>query len=610
MAKYSETVIEEIKSRLSLVDVISQYMTLTSKGDRYWGRCPFHEDKTPSFSVLPEKGFYHCFSCKRSGSIFDFVMEMEHVTFPEAVQMLAAKAGVALHEESEEDKKRRDTVEALYELYERLAGSFHYILLNSPQAGKAREYLKQRKVADDMIEKFQLGFAPADSAWLFDFLTKKKYSETLLSTSGLFSKRNPRFPLFRNRIMFPIRTWQAKTVAFGGRDLSGEERAPKYINTPDTPIYSKKHILFGMYEALPALKELNQVTLCEGNFDVIAMHQSGRMDAVAPLGTAFTPEQAKLIRRYCDKAYFVFDSDAAGQASTGKALVTCQAIGMENFVMHIEGGKDASEVVEKLGEEALKQSLSRSMQGFDYLVQNAINQYDVQKPKGKSAVFSAVKPYLDATDSEIERQSYVRHLADILKVDESTIIGDYQQAVGSSVSAAAQRQDPFQQMPLNPAKATLDLYAMLALINNRQLFKSSRRLLKIEDLEDQAAVELYIVLEDATREGVGKSDEVVLQMIHDDRLRQLVATSFQTEEFKANPEGVLAEAIDRIRLRKLLKRQRNNVNLLTLAESEGGGASELVDLLLEKQEIDRDIAEIRNRLASTTDMMPPWGKDA
>ncbi len=607
MAKYSESVIEEIKSRLSIVDVISQYMTLTNRGDRFWGRCPFHEDKTPSFSVLPEKGFYHCFSCKKSGSIFDFVMEMEHLTFPEAVQTLARKAGVALQEETEEDKKHRNQVDALYELYERIAGSFHYILLNSPQAAHARDYLKRRRVSDDMLEKFQLGYAPADSGWLYDFLSKKKYSDDLLALSGLFSKRNPQFPMFRDRIMFPIRTWQAKTVAFGGRDLTGSERAPKYINTPDTPIYSKKHVLFGMYEALPALKLKKQVTLCEGNFDVIAMHQSGVDTAVAPLGTAFTNEQAKLVRRYCDRADLVFDSDSAGQASTGKALVICQSFGLENYVLHIDGGKDASEVVEKQGENALKQTLSRSLQGFDYLVQNAINQYDVQKPKGKSAVFSAVKPYLDATDSEIERQSYIRHLADILKVDESTIIGDYQQQGGVSSSVNAIVKEPPQEMSLNPAKATLDLYAMLALINNRHLFESFRRLLKIEDLEDGAAVELYSVLEDATREGVGKTDEVVLQMIQNDQLRQLVAASFQTEEFKANPQGVLTESIDRIHLRKLLKRQRNNVNLLTMAESEDGEASEIIDLLLEKQEIDRDIAETRRRLASATETMTPQG---
>lgn len=605
MAKYSESVIEEIKSRLSIVDVISQYMTLTSKGDRFWGRCPFHEDKTPSFSVLPEKGFYHCFSCKKSGSIFDFIMEMEHLTFSEALQILAKKAGVALQEETEEDRKHRNQVDALYELYERIAGSFHFILLNSSQAVHARDYLKRRKVSDEMLEKFQLGYAPADSGWLYDFLSKKKYSDAILAASGLFSKKNPRFPMFRDRIMFPIRTWQAKTVAFGGRDLSGSERAPKYINTPDTVIYSKKQVLFGMYEALPALKEQKQVTLCEGNFDVIAMHQSGIETAVAPLGTSFTQEQAKLIRRYCEKANLVFDSDSAGQASTAKALTICQSFGLENYVQHIDGGKDASEVVEKLGEDALKQTLSRSLQGFDYLVQNAINQYDIQKPKGKSAVFSAVKPYLDATDSEIERQSYIRHLADILKVDESTINDDYQQGGGVNSSVKAIAKESPQDMPLNPAQASLDLYAMLALLNNRNLFESSRRLLKIEDLEDSSAVELYSVLEDATREGVGKTDEVVLQMIQNDRLRQLVAASFQTEEFKANPQEVLAESIDRIHLRKLLKRQRNNVNLLTMAESEGSVPSEIVDLLLEKQEIDRDIAEIRKRLASTTETTTP-----
>ncbi len=609
MAKYSEAIIEEIKRRIPIEEVVSAYTTLSQKGGRLWGKCPFHEDKTPSFSLIPEKNWYYCFSCKRSGSIFDFVMETEHVTFPEAVQMLAKRCGVALAEETEQDRKKRGVEDALLELHNRLAGSFHYLLLNSQQAQAtaARDYLQRRNVSSEMIEKFNLGYAPADGSWLYSFLKKQNYSDELLAASGLFSQRNPRYPLFRDRLMFPIRTWQGKTVAFGGRDLSGDPKSPKYINTGDTLIYSKKYNLFGIYESLATLKSEGAATLCEGNFDVVAMHQSGICNAVAPLGTSFTFDQAKLLGRYCKTINIVFDSDAAGQASTGKALVICQGLGIDNRVKTIMGGKDASEVVEKQGEDALKGTLSRSLQGFDYLVQNALKEYDVMNPKGKTSILAMLRPYLDATESAVEKQTYLRKLADILKVDEASVYDDYQQRGKTGQGRSETGQKRAQDVMVREARVTLDLFTMLTLVNNRNLFMKCRRQLQIEDLEDPAAKEIYNVLEDTTREGVGKTDEVILQAILNDQLRQQVAASFLMERYKANPTGVLAESIDRIHLRKLLKHQQNFVALLTVNDDGNNILSDSVEILNCKFAVDKEIAEIKDRLSRISETKIPQG---
>jgi len=336
MAKYSESVIESIKNRLTVSEVVSQYVTLTRKGDRFWGLCPFHHEKTPSFTVVDEDGFYKCFGCGKGGSIFNFVMEMEHVGFSEAVEILAKKAGIELKKETEGEKKEYSKQKAIEELYNRLSKTYHLILLSHPQAQGAREYLEKRKVSQQTIEKFQLGYAPDDPKWLYGFLRKNNYSDEVLKESGLFSKNYEQLPLFRNRIMFPIRTWQGNCVAFGGRDLSGESRA-KYINTPETVIYSKRHVLFGFYESLPAIKEKKEITLCEGNFDVVSLHQAGLTYAAAPLGTAFTEEQAKLIKRYCNKVNLLFDSDSAGQNATAKALLICQKLDLTNFVVKLDG---------------------------------------------------------------------------------------------------------------------------------------------------------------------------------------------------------------------------------------------------------------------------------
>jgi len=370
MSKFSENTIQEIKDRLSIVDVISDYVLLTRKNNQYWGLCPFHNEKTPSFAVNLDKGYYHCFGCGKSGSIFDFIMEEEHLSFPEAVELLAKKAGVQIKEETPQENKERKEKDSLGELYNKLANSLHYILLNKADASEARAYLTKRNITKETQEKFLLGYAPNDDSFLYRFLKKNNYSDELLRKSGIFSSRHATYPLFVNRIMCPIRTWQGNCVAFGGRDLSGISKA-KYINTPETEIYSKRHNLFGLYESLESLKKTEEVNICEGNFDVISLHQAGLTNSVAPLGTAFTKEQAKLLLRYTRKANLLFDSDSAGEAATKKGLVLCQQMGLENYVITIPGAKDVAEILETQGEKSLVNCCSQSINGFNYLVKKA-----------------------------------------------------------------------------------------------------------------------------------------------------------------------------------------------------------------------------------------------
>ncbi|MDT4761446.1 DNA primase [Sphaerochaeta sp. PS] len=598
MAKISDDVLDQIKARLSISEVVSDYVTLSNRGGRLWGLCPFHQEKTASFSVVDDQGFYYCFSCKKGGSMFDFIMEMEKVPFIESVKILATKANVELAEESPHEKEKRDLNETLYSLYDKIAGSFHYILLSSPLGQKGREYLKGRNVSPAMWERFRLGYAPDNASWLYDFLKKQHYSDEILLQSGLFSQKNTQYPLFRDRLMFPIRTWQGKTVAFGARDLSGTSKA-KYINTPETAIYSKKNNLFGLYESLETIKKDQKAILCEGNFDVVAMHQSGYTNAMAPLGTSFTEEQVKLLRRYCVSVTTLFDSDDAGQNATAKALILAQKFGMENKVLKLTKAKDAAELVEKAGEEALKSDLQTSLQGFHYLVNNALNKYDTTTSKGKSAVFSAVRPYLDATESAIEKEALIKHLSMLLNVDESSIIDDYLRGK-QFIAKPVVQETAAQVRPLNPATLSLDLYAMLTLVNNRDLYLQTRYKLVVEDLEDKEAEALYNVLEDAAREDVGKNDEYILQMIDDPQLRSDVALSFTMEEFKLAPQDVLNEAVNRIQLRNYEKKRVSNKRLLDISLSDGTADDEIEDLLREKTEIDAKISILRQALGQDT----------
>lgn len=595
MAKYSETVIEQIKARVSIIEVVSRYVALSRKGDRFWGLCPFHDEKTPSFSVLPEKGFFHCFGCGKSGSMFDFIMEMEHLSFPEAIRNLAQEASIELEEETESERRKRSETEILRDLYEKIASSFHYILMNSAAAAHARDYLGGRALEVSSWEKFQLGYAPDDPEWLHGFLRSKQYSEDILAKSGLFAKKHAMYPIFRNRLMFPIRDWQGRVVAFGGRDLTGDSQA-KYINTPETVLYRKREIVYGLHESLPEIKRQDTCLLCEGYFDVIALHQAGVEIATAPLGTAFTTEQGKLVRRYAGKAMTLFDSDKAGQAATKKALIVCESLGLETRVIRLEGAKDPAEMLQEHGPEVLAKACLNSKSGFDHLVHSAIVMYDGKKATGKLQIFDEVRPYLDSVGSEIVRRSYLRDLAGYLQLDEATLVRDYLQRTQVKPTRRGEEQEQSGSGfdPSNQGwKRSTDLYAMLTLMNNRTLFPQVRNKLRIDDLVDERAMQLYTVMEDACREGSDSSDEVILSMIDEERLRSMVSLSFQTGEFTANAQEVLEESIARITLRKLEKVRKHVENLIRLAEKDGSVSVELSHLLLEKKSLDEKIAGMR-----------------
>lgn len=594
MAKYSEAVIEDIKKRLPVSEVVSQYVKLTRKGDRHWGLCPFHHEKTPSFTVLDSGGFYKCFGCGKGGSIFDFIMEMEHVDFPQAVEILAKKAGIELKVESEGERRQYNRQKAIGELYDRLYRTYHSILLTHPTAKAAREYLERRKVSAQTIERFQLGYAPDDPKWLYGFLRKNDYSDEVLKESGLFSRNYETLPLFRNRIMFPIRTWQGSCVAFGGRDLSGESRA-KYINTPDTSIYSKRNVLFGFYESLPTIKERKEITLCEGNFDVISLHQAGLTYAAAPLGTAFTEEQAKLIKRYCDRVNILFDSDSAGQNATAKALLICQRLDLTNYVVKLEGAKDASQMLEEKGGEMLAKSAVNAVAGFSYLVSSALKMYDIRQPKGKSSVFKEVRPYLDATSSDIERQGYIKYLSDVLRIPEEKILSDYMKQ--RSTTPEPKEEGPATiGIAYNPLKASTELNAMLILMKNRDLFEDFRMRVKVSDLSDPLARQLYTVLEDASRQDI-RTPEMLLQMIAQQDLKDLTVTAFESPMYdRTNAEKALDDAVLQIRLRRLEEKRDRVLRLLSSGEMDSMGADEVGQYLSMKASLDRDIEDLKEEM--------------
>ena len=599
MAKYSEAVLENIKSRLTLSEVISPYVRLTRKGDRFWGLCPFHNDKNPSFTVVDNNGngsgFYKCFACGKGGGIFNFIMDYMHVEFGEAVEILAKQAGVELREESEAEKKEQSRRNAMGDMYNRLGVYLHQYLLKSPASAKAREYIRGRGITDETCDRFQLGYVPPQAEWTYNLLKRQNYSDELIWGSGLVYKDRENKGFFRDRIMFPIRTWQGNCVAFSGRDMSGYSEAPKYKNSSESVLYSKRNVLFGFYESLQSMKQNRKIIICEGNFDVISLHQAGLDYSCATCGTALTDEHIKMIKRYCDSIYLLFDSDAAGQKATREALIRCQKHELSNYVMKLEGAKDASQMLEQQGAEALRQSCVNSVQGFSYLVSSALKMYDIRQPKGKSSVLKEVKGYLDATVSEIERQDYITYLSNALRVSAEQVMSDYQRQ-RTDEPAQSERERPAERMKLNPLKASTELNAMLILMKNRDRFEKFRSEIKLNHLKDDAARTLYIVLEDAVRQDIG-TDDMILQMIEDPELRNLVVTAFTGEMYRRmDVDRTLEDAVQQIKLTQLEESRASVQRMLNGGEMDITDEQEMDNLLQAKLELDRKIQELKGEM--------------
>lgn len=601
---FSDRTIEEIKARLSIVDVVADYCQVINRGGgAFWIRCPFHgsgNERTPSCKLNLERGSFYCFACHEHGSMFSFVMKMERVSFPEAVRMLAAKAGVTLEEESPQDVKRKEEKNSLFELNEEMCSAFHNMLLSSPEAQKARDYLASRKVSMETIGRFRLGYAPRDTKWLHGYISGLGYTDDFLMDSGFFSKRKFPYPLFAERLMFPVRNWQGKVVAFGGRDLSFREDAPKYLNTPETSVYSKKHNLYALYEGLDAIRESHEVIICEGNFDAVSLHQAGLRNAVAPFGTAFTAEQAALIGRYAERVRLLFDSDGAGREATAKAIVLLQERGLEASVLSLDKHKDASEYLEKEGPEALRQCLTRSTEAFKYLVTKGLDDYNIRTPKGKSDFIQGMASFLNATGSDVEREAYVRQLSELVGVGEERVEADLRRSasqVAGHMPARLEERKGADLQPLRPSAISPDLYMMLIFANHRELFAAYTKAFRFGDLKDREAQLIYLALENVRRDGIGKTDEIFLSLLADDQVRHDVAMSFELDEFKmANPQSVIDEILDRIALRRKEEDRRLILMQIQQGEAEGLTDDDLKELLNEKIGVDSEIRELKERL--------------
>lgn len=423
MARFPGDFLQKVRDNTNILDVVGSYVSLKKKGKRYWACCPFHQEKTPSFSVSPEDGLYYCFGCHAGGDVFSFVEKMENLSFMEAVERLAEAAHLELPqaEVSPEEKRRKQFNDELYHAMELAVVYFHNCLRRTNMGKPGLAYFKRRHLTDETIDRFKLGFAPDSWHKLYgDFRTIKHISDTVLVTSGLVGHKNGRYyDTFRNRCMFPILNLKGKPVAFGGRVM--DDSKPKYLNSPETPIFNKRQLLFALYQALPEIRRTRQVIMVEGYMDAISLHAHGVTNAVASLGTAFTIEQARLLKRYADEVVFSYDMDAAGQNATRRALEIAGTTGLKMRVLHLSEGKDPDEFVNKYGGEAYKEAVAQAIPALDYLFNLLLETHDRTSLEGQHLILNDMFTVLSARGDSFEFNTYIQKMARVLKVDEGLV---------------------------------------------------------------------------------------------------------------------------------------------------------------------------------------------
>lgn len=408
---YPDELIEEVRMKNDIVDVISGYVRLQKKGSSYFGLCPFHNEKSPSFSVSGIKQMYYCFGCGAGGNVITFLMEYENAGFQEAVKMLADRAGIKLPEmEYSEEARRKESRRAKLLEINKEAAKYFYYMLRSPKGKVGYQYLAKRELSDETMKKFGLGYADGAGSDLTAYLRSKGYEDELIKESGLigFDEKRGMHDKFWNRVMFPIQDSNHRVIGFGGRVMG--DAKPKYLNSPETMIFDKSRNLYGLNFARTSRK--GNIILCEGYMDVIAMHQAGFTQAVASLGTAFTTGQASLLRRYTEEVLLAYDSDGAGVNAALRAIGILKESGLRGRVINMQPYKDPDEFMKNLGAEAFQERIDQAENSFFFELRILEQNYNMNDPESKTAFHREIAKKLCSFEEEVERENYIESVAE------------------------------------------------------------------------------------------------------------------------------------------------------------------------------------------------------
>lgn len=583
---YSDELIEEVRSRSDIVDVIGSYVNLKHKGNSYSACCPFHHEKTPSFHVSREKQMYHCFGCGVGGNVFTFLMEHENMTFPEAVEELAGKAGVALPERSmsKDEQKRADERTKIKEMNKIAAGYFHY-LLKTDHGTAALAYLTNRGLTDETITKFGLGYSDKFSDDLYKYLKSKGYKDEEMIKAGLIKVDEKYGPSdrFWNRVMYPIIDPNNRVIGFGGRVMG--EGTPKYINSQDTPVFDKSRNLYGLNLAKKSKRK--GIIFCEGYMDVISMHQAGFDNAVASLGTALTVGQVNLIKRYTDRVYLAYDSDEAGTKAALRVLQIMREFDMPARVISLKPYKDPDELIQNDGKEAFEKRIEEAVSGIMFEIDILEHNYNQNDPQERTEFQKEAAKCLSKIMDPLERDNYIKSVSEKYNIDSKTLketVTAYGAAGAGKVDTSIfrppeRRGSPEEEKEKQQLKTERVLITWL--INDNELIPVIKEILTPEDFTDtvyNGVVRLIYEQYDAK----GKVEPAVIMNHFEskeehEKVSSIMQQDFGVEIMSDEKSGAITDLVKRIKRKSIQKK----------IDSAGSDFNLIKELMVEKKSIEK-----------------------
>jgi len=566
-----QSFIEELVARCDILDVVSDYVQFTKRsGSNQFGLCPFHSEKTPSFSVSTDKQIYHCFGCGKGGGVINFIMDIENLSYPDAIAFLARRAGLQVPDDggSPEARSRRAR---LLEL-NRDAARFFYDNLRTPAGQAAIEYINKRGITPQMVTRFGLGVAPDEWTALTDAMTKKGYTAPELLDAGLVKrgKKGGLYDVFRNRLIFPVIDVRGSVVGFSGRILGDGE--PKYLNSPDTPVFQKSRNLFALN--LAKKTKMGMLILAEGNIDVVSLHQAGFDCAVASLGTALTPEQARLMSRYTSSVVIAYDSDGAGTKAAQRAIGILEKTGMDVRVLRMDGAKDPDEFIKSKGAAAFSLLLDRSENHIEYRMLALKSQYDMDTDDGRLGFLKGATGLLASLPNALERDIYSERVADAARVSPDAVRAEVKKELRRRMAAEKKkeaRQSMRPDLTVQPADKSIRY-------ENVASAAAEEGVIRTLMMDPSLVKKADITQDDFTSPFLGKVFELIKTRIsHGDNISPaLISASLAPEEAAhltamlrkpespANAERALRDYIEKIRTEKM--KAAGGVDLLAVRE--------------------------------------------
>ncbi|MGM9591970.1 MAG: DNA primase [Oscillospiraceae bacterium] len=573
-----EAFLQELVERNDIVDVVGSYVRLTKRsGSNQFGLCPFHSEKTPSFSVSPDKQIYHCFGCGKGGGVINFIMEIESLTFPEAVEFLAKRVGMAMpeQEDNREAKKRRRMLEL-----NRDAAKFFYSCLSGPNGGPAVDYMKKREITPATAKRFGLGYAPDTWDSLIKAMKELGYSEYELFDAGLVrkGKSGGHYDAFRSRLMFPVIDVRGDVIGFSGRILG--EGEPKYMNSPETLVFNKSRNLFALN--LAKKSKSGHIILAEGNIDVVMMHQAGFDSAVASLGTSLTPEQARLISHYTREVIIAYDSDGAGKKAAQRAIGLLDKLDVKVKVLSMSGAKDPDEYIKTKGADAFRNLLDKSENHIDYRLQTVTDKYDLSVDEQKVAFLKEASDMVARLPGSVERQVYAIRISGMAGVSNDVVVQEVERR-RKKLTRSAQRLDARNQahpekqfQPKekeyryeNPESAAAE-EGLIRLLYLDQGICRGKTLPGPEEFSSPVLARIYSVLKSKFEKGEIISMATVSAVLLPQEA-SLLASILQKPEMLRNGEKALSDYIGRIKRQNELARSAEDLRELAnrLKETKG-----------------------------------------